>query len=83
MKGAALSYEDEKFSYVALAREPPVRVDARVLARPRLGKAGVAAKLCTAEGIVTEVTPRRTRGRYKARARWRWGDAVSRSDGES
>lgn len=83
IKGAALSYEDEKFSYVALARQPPVHVDARVLAHPRVGKAGVIAKLCTTDGIIEEVTPRRERVRYKARTRWRWGDAVSRPAGEA
>jgi ribosomal protein RSM22 (predicted rRNA methylase) len=85
VKGGALAYEDEKFSYVALAREPPGRKpeqQARVLAHPRVGKAGVAAKLCTIDGIVAEITPRRDRARYKARSRWRWGDAVVRRDRE-
>ena len=80
LKGGELSYEDEKFSYVALGRAAPKRIDARVLARPRVGKAGIAAKLCTAEGLLNEVTPRRERARYKARTRWRWGDAVDRSE---
>jgi len=81
LKGGELSYEDEKFSYVALGRAAPKRIDARVLARPRIGKAGIAAKLCTADGLLNEVTPRRERARYKARTRWRWGDAVDRSEG--
>ncbi len=79
IKGAALAFEDEKFSSVVLARDPPPRIDARVVAHPRVGKAGIAAKLCTAEGIHDEVTPRRDNARYKARTRWRWGDAVRRS----
>jgi ribosomal protein RSM22 (predicted rRNA methylase) len=84
-KGAALAYEDEKFSYVALAREPLTRGpgqrgDARVLAHPRVSKAGIAAKLCTVDGIITETTSRRDRARHKARTRWRWGDAVDRTE---
>ncbi len=97
-KGAALAYEDEKFAYVALTREPltrepltrepltrepGARIDARVLAHPRVSKAGIAAKLCTADGIITETTSRRDRARYKARTRWRWGDAVARTEGEA
>ena len=83
-KGAALAYEDEKFAYVALARAPLTRApgersEARVLAHPRVSKAGIAAKLCTADGIITETTPRRDRPGYKARTRWRWGDAVDRT----
>jgi ribosomal protein RSM22 (predicted rRNA methylase) len=80
VKGASLSFEDEKFSYVALARTAPSRIDARVLAHPRATKGTIAAKLCTAEGIETELTARRDREAYRRRNRWRWGDAVSRSE---
>jgi ribosomal protein RSM22 (predicted rRNA methylase) len=81
VKGADLSFEDEKFSYVALAREEPAReraprIAARVLAHPRVGKAEVSAKLCTPQGIVTTTAARREPGRYKAQKGWRWGDAV-------
>jgi ribosomal protein RSM22 (predicted rRNA methylase) len=76
VKGAALSYEDEKFAYVALAREPPPRIGARVLAHPRVGKAEVSAKLCTGDGIVTATALRREPERYRAQKGWRWGDAV-------
>jgi ribosomal protein RSM22 (predicted rRNA methylase) len=76
LKGADLSFEDEKFSYVALARQPPPRVAARVLAHPRVGKAEVSAKLCTPAGIVTATAARREPARYKAQKGWRWGEAV-------
>jgi ribosomal protein RSM22 (predicted rRNA methylase) len=76
IKGADLSYEDEKFSYVALARERPPGIGARVLAHPRVGKAEVSAKLCTDEGIVIATAPRRAPEQYKAQKGWRWGDAV-------
>ena len=84
-EGAALSYEDEEFSYVAgaregLARERPPRTAARVLAHPRVGKAEVSAKLCTQEGIVTATAPRREPEQYKAQKGWRWGDAVDWRD---
>jgi len=81
VKGAELSFEDEKFSYVALAREElarerPPRIGARVLAHPRVGKAEVSAKLCTPQGMVTATAVRREGERYKAQKAWRWGDAV-------
>jgi len=81
VKGAALSYEDEKFSYVALAREELARerlpaVGARVLAHPRVGKGETSAKLCTPGGIIAATAPRREPARYKAQKGWRWGDAV-------
>jgi ribosomal protein RSM22 (predicted rRNA methylase) len=76
VKGAALSYEDEKFSYAVLSRAPRPRIGARVLAHPRVGKAEVSAKLCTPDGIVTATAGRREPQRYKAQKGWRWGDAV-------
>ena len=76
VKGADLSFEDEKFSCVALARERPPGIAARVLAHPRVGKAEVSAKLCTREGIVTATAARREPERYRAQKGWRWGDAV-------
>jgi ribosomal protein RSM22 (predicted rRNA methylase) len=78
VKGASLPFEDEKFSYVVLARDAPVRIDARVLAHPAVTKGAVTAKLCLAEGIVTETTARRDRAAYRPRKTWRWGDAVTR-----
>jgi ribosomal protein RSM22 (predicted rRNA methylase) len=77
VKAAELSYEDEKFSYVALARERRPAAGARVLAHPRVGKVAASAKLCTPDGIVTATAPRRERARYAAQKRWRWGDRVT------
>jgi ribosomal protein RSM22 (predicted rRNA methylase) len=79
VKGASLSFEDEKFSYVVLARDAPARIDARVLAHPAVTKSAITAKLCVADGIVTETTARRDREAYRRRKSWRWGDAVTRT----
>ena len=82
VKGAALSFEDEKFSYVALTRHKPQAVARdRVLAAPHVTKAQVATKLCTAQGLVEDVASRRDRDAYKMRRNWRWGDAVRRTVG--
>jgi ribosomal protein RSM22 (predicted rRNA methylase) len=76
VKDAALAFEDEKFSYVVLARNRQPAIGARVLAHPRVGKAAASAKLCTRAGIVTATAGRRDRARYAAQKRWRWGDRV-------
>jgi ribosomal protein RSM22 (predicted rRNA methylase) len=76
IKQAELSFEDEKFSYVALTREPIARPRARVLAPPLAGKADVVAKLCTAEGVSVAKVPRRAKAEYAQARRWRWGDAI-------
>lgn len=83
IKGAELPFEDEKFSYVVLSREPVARRFSRVLAPPDVGKVEVAAKLCTAEGIEVAKAPRRDKAAYATARRWRWGDAVERVEGRS
>jgi ribosomal protein RSM22 (predicted rRNA methylase) len=77
-KQAALAFEDEKFSYVVLARQAARGTQARVLARPRVSKADVSLKLCTPDGVVIESTPRRDKERYRAAKNRRWGDLVPR-----
>ena len=77
VKGAELPYEDEKFSYLGLARAPSPQATARVLAQPLTTKIEVTAKLCLADGhaAITK-TPKRDKARYADARRWRWGDAV-------
>jgi len=78
VKGVSVPFEDEKFSYVVLVRGPGAQgTHARVLAPPQVSKSGVAAKLCTAEGIVHDVAARRDRDAYRRHKSWRWGDRVS------
>jgi len=78
IKDAELPFEDEKFIYLALSREPaPHRPAARVLAPPVISKVGVTAKLCCADGDVRAASvPRRTKVAFAAARRWDWGDGV-------
>jgi ribosomal protein RSM22 (predicted rRNA methylase) len=76
LKGAEVPFEDEKFCYVALSRAPVGQRRSRVLAQPSVGKAEVAAKLCTPDGLEIAGIPRRDKQAYAAARRWRWGDAV-------
>jgi ribosomal protein RSM22 (predicted rRNA methylase) len=76
MKDAEVPFEDEKFSYVVLTRTPVARHPSRVLAPPIVGKAEIAAKLCTADGVAIAKVPRRDKPAYARARRWDWGDAV-------
>jgi ribosomal protein RSM22 (predicted rRNA methylase) len=78
VKGASVPFEDEKFSYVVLTRGPPRGIDARLLAPPKVTKIAVTAKLCTAQGILTDSAARRDGDAYRRRKSWRWGDQVTR-----
>jgi ribosomal protein RSM22 (predicted rRNA methylase) len=78
IKGAELPFEDEKFSYVALARSPARQRPARVLAPPLVTKAGMRIKLCRPDGCAGFVTiPRRDKAAYARIRRISWGDAVN------
>ena len=55
VKGAEVPYEDEPFVYLALTRAPRAPSRARVIARPRRDKAGVAARICTPRGEAVDV----------------------------
>lgn len=77
LKEASLPYEDEKFSYGALTRMPVARPFARVMAQPVVSKIGIAAKLCTREGLRISNVPRRAKADFARARRWRWGDAIN------
>jgi ribosomal protein RSM22 (predicted rRNA methylase) len=83
IKGAELPFEDERFAYVALTREPVASRPARVLAQPVVSKVEVTAKLCTSEGLSMARVPRRAKADYARARRWRWGDAVMGEQGRS
>ena len=76
VKGAELPFEDEKFSYVVLTRNPAAKTFSRVLAPPVVSKVEVSAKLCTADGVELAKVPRRDKAAYAKARRWRWGEAV-------
>ncbi len=75
-KGAEVPWEDEKFSYVAVARNAAALPAARVIAPPQAGSGKVELKLCAGDGGVrTNLVTRREGARYKQARRLGWGDA--------
>jgi ribosomal protein RSM22 (predicted rRNA methylase) len=76
-KAAELSWEDEKFSYLAVSRRPAPAAAARVIARPRKGSGRVTLKLCRQDGSASEQLFSRRDGDIFKRA-WRsdWGAAL-------
>lgn len=75
-KNANVPFEDEKFSYVAAARDgvmltvPAPRIIAPVVST----KAGSRFRLCTENGISDVDIPRRNAAEYRRRRRKNWGD---------
>ena len=91
-KAGDLAYEDERYSYVAVARPPDQTPDprqdprrdplalrvpgGRLLAQPLVRKDAVAIRLCTADGLATRTVPRRDKAGYKAARKLAWGDWI-------
>jgi ribosomal protein RSM22 (predicted rRNA methylase) len=74
LKQAELNYEDEKFSYVAVARESVTPAASRIIRRPRHSPGLVVLETCTPRGVETVRATQRDRDRFRAARRSGWGD---------
>ena len=77
IKDGELGYEDEKFSYVALARAAAPLPPARIIRRPAHSPGLIELRICTPEGTRTRHVARRNREAYRAARHAAWGDALS------
>jgi ribosomal protein RSM22 (predicted rRNA methylase) len=75
LKGGALGYEDEKFSYVVASHELGLAVDARIVRHPQKHGGHVQLTLCTPEGIQSRTVGKSEKESYKRARRAEWGDA--------
>jgi ribosomal protein RSM22 (predicted rRNA methylase) len=75
LKGGALGYEDEKFSYVIAARHEVRPAAARIVRHPKKLSGLVQLMLCARHGIETQTVTRSSRDAYKRARQAEWGDA--------
>jgi ribosomal protein RSM22 (predicted rRNA methylase) len=76
LKRAELGYEDEKFSYVAVVREPVEIFGARVLRHPQHRPGLIELELCTAAGTRHERISKRDKDRFRAARKTTWGSRL-------
>jgi len=76
VKGASLSYEDEKFSYVALSHTESVPISGRVLRHPQKRSGHIHLELCTPEGLKHAIVTRSQRDAFREAQDLRWGEAI-------
>lgn len=81
-KEASLSYEDEKYCYVAASRLEGVPIAARVVRQPQIRSGHVRLALCTPEGIRHLVVPRSRKEAYRKARDLRWGAAIEMDKAE-
>jgi len=75
LKGADLSYEDEKFSYVAFTKTTPARAAARVLRHPGRPPKRVELAACTRTGL-RRVTVGKSHPEYRQAKELAWGSEI-------
>jgi ribosomal protein RSM22 (predicted rRNA methylase) len=74
LKGAHVPFEDERYSYVAVTRQPVMHNDARILAPPLEAKPGLTFKLCDSNGLRAQFVASRDKDEYRRARRLGWGD---------
>ena len=75
VKGGELGHEDEKFSYIALARQPVELPAARIIRHPQHRPGLIEIATCTPEGLRQERIAKRDRDRFRAARKASWGEA--------
>jgi len=75
LKGAALGYEDEKFSYIIASRNRFPPVAARIVRHPQKHSGHVGLILCGPQGLETKTVSRSDKQNYKQARQAQWGEA--------
>ncbi len=76
LKGAELGYEDEKYAYIAVARQPGETIGARILRHPLVRSGHIELTLCTPEGIRRLSVTRSAGATWRMARDLRWGDSL-------
>ncbi len=82
VKQADLSYEDEKFSYIAVSRTPGTPIESRVIRHPQIRPGHIHLELCTPKGLKNAVVTRKDKAAFRQARDLHWGDALHTVDDE-
>jgi ribosomal protein RSM22 (predicted rRNA methylase) len=75
LKGGTLGYEDEKFSYVAIAKHAVPPAPARVLRHPLRHAGYTRLQLCAEDGLQAVTVTKRDKQAWRQARKTGWGDA--------
>jgi ribosomal protein RSM22 (predicted rRNA methylase) len=76
VKSADLSYEDEKFSFIAVSRMPCRSISGRVIRHPQIRKGHIILECCTPDGLHTRVVTRKEKDVYRKAKDLAWGSEL-------
>ena len=74
LKGGEAPYEDEKFSYIILSRQPARVPFARILRHPDIEKGNIGLQLCTPNGLQSRTVSRKEKQLFKTARKSNAGD---------
>ncbi|HZT28827.1 MAG TPA: small ribosomal subunit Rsm22 family protein [Bryobacteraceae bacterium] len=80
VKGGDLGYEDEKFSYVALARKEATPVSGRIVRRPLHHPGLILLEVCRGVQVETLSVARKERESWRAARHAEWGETWGESE---
>ena len=73
LKGGELGHEDEKFSYIAVGRQPGELPAARIIRHPQTAAGAINLELCTDVGLRKITATKRDREQFRQARHARWG----------
>lgn len=74
LKGGTLNYEDEKYSYLVIAKSEVKRHPTRIIRRPKINTGYVSLQLCTEQGLQELKITRSDKNALKCARKANWGD---------
>lgn len=74
MKGGALGYEDEKFSYVVFSKRPVQHAETRIVRHPLIHSGHIQLTLCGPDGLTKRTVTRSNKEAFRAAKKAKWGD---------
>ena len=74
MKGGALGYEDEKFSYLVFSKQPVQRGESRIVRHPMTHSGYIRLTLCNAGRLEEKTVTRSHKEIFRAARKAKWGD---------
>ena len=80
LKEGFRSYEDEKFSYVAAARECGLPIAGRVTLQPHVVSNIARIEVCGTAGLEQWTVPKGRKSRFRRAKKLYWGEAIDTSD---
>lgn len=73
VKSGELSYEDEKFSFIAVSRNKGEIIPGRILRHPQIRKGHIKFEVCSFDGIKNITITRKDKELYRNAKKLKWG----------